>query len=168
MKVTENLVLTSLNHNKLINDAFEMITFDDNEKEQNIKIQTFNRSIDIQRKTLLIGSSFIRSLLSSLPSSTEPVLIIPDCDVGNIELIRDLLASGEVVLKQKKGTTSLVADAKLLGIELSNLDIVNEIELGEQVTKHKINKKRNVQEQIDTFLSKSISNLLNQCTVCLK
>eukprot|EP00092_Neocalanus_flemingeri_P038293 GFUD01041684.1.p1 GENE.GFUD01041684.1~~GFUD01041684.1.p1 ORF type:complete len:492 (-),score=102.99 GFUD01041684.1:10-1485(-) len=164
--LSNNFTLTSVNHTKQINEAFDQFASDD-PVEQNIKVFTEDGTIYISQKILLFSSSYLRSLVSSLPMPATPVFIIPESSRENIEYIVDLLASGEVTFKDKTedDLTKLKDDAKTLGIDLSN------VKLPKKVKKAKPGKQKTPNKQdlmIDSFLLQSISNLLNQCTVCFK
>jgi len=174
MDLGKNLTLSSNTHTKQINEAFDTLTFNDTDK-QIIEVFAEDRTISISQKILLFSSSFLRSLVSNLPDTQSPAFIIPEASAENIEYIEDILASGEVNFKDKTedDLTKLVCDAKTLGIDLSSLKFIGDkTPENVKVQKKKPRKPRSTPNKqdlmIDTFLLKSISNLLNQCTVCLK
>ena len=76
-------------------------------------------SVDLKRDLLLFFSPLLRSLLSSLPPSSSPLLILPGASLPSLLALETLLETGSV--DRTVETEEIQNVASILGIPLENI-----------------------------------------------
>ena len=95
-------------------------------EEKKLVLVTGDSSITTSSSTLLLFSPWLRSILSSLPCSSNhnspTTIIIPDISTASLSRIIDLISLGSSSSKcSLKEVIKTVGDARLLNIDISNL-----------------------------------------------
>ena len=80
------------------------------------------QSVDLKRDLLLLFSPLLRSLLSSLPPSSSPLLILPGASLPSLLAMETLLETGSV--DRIVPTEQIQNVARMLGIPLKNITTV--------------------------------------------
>ena len=80
------------------------------------------QSVDLKRDLLLLFSPLLRSLLSSLPPSSSPLLILPGASLPSLLALETLLETGSV--DRIVPTQEIQNVARMLGIPLKNITTV--------------------------------------------
>ena len=106
-------------HHTMLNEAFANIRAG----KSNIQVVTReDHSVNLKKDLLLLFSPFLRSLLSSLPPSSSPLLILPSSSLPSLLALETLLATGTVA--RTDNTEELQSLAMALGIPIKNISTV--------------------------------------------
>ena len=95
-------------------------------KQVNTNFQTaeaFIISNEFFREILCLHSSFITSLISTVPAHLETVIIFPDSSSSSVEHIVRILETGvtDIVNEERKNNFKILEEALELGIDFENV-----------------------------------------------
>ena len=81
----------------------------------------------LNKDLLMFYSPLLRSLLSSLPLLTPPLLLLPDTSLASLLALESLLANGECCFASREDVREV---AKVLGVTMEGLEMVASTESG--------------------------------------
>jgi len=105
---------------KILSGAFSEFT----SSEQKLTIYTRDKPISLNREPLVVFSTFLRSILDSLPCCAKPSILLPDCSSSALEHLLNIVLHGVTDFQGELNTSEILVAAKSLAIDITNFDYV--------------------------------------------